>query len=108
MGSGGPEDVIESTVCNMAEKAGWLVRKVRWIGVVGAMDHVFAKGGRVVFIEFKASRKQPNVIQSREIARWRAAGVEVYWIDSIAEGLRILRVDPPGRLPVDFLTRPRG
>lgn len=90
--SGGPEDVIETTVCNKAEAAGWLVRKVSWPGRRGAMDHVFAKRGRIVFIEFKAPGKTPNLLQEREIARWRFAGVEVYWIDNIAEGLRILGV----------------
>lgn len=90
--SGGIEDVIETTVCNKAERAGYLVRKVQWPGRRAAMDHIFAKNGRVVFIEFKTPGEEPDPLQKREIARWRKAGVEVYVIDNVAEGLRILGV----------------
>jgi len=90
MGGGGPEDVIETTVCNKAERAGWLVRKVAWPGRTAAMDHVFAKGGRIVWIEFKQRGKTPNVLQAREIGRWMAAGAEVYSISSIHDGLKVL------------------
>lgn len=92
MASGDPEDVIESTICNKAEMDGWLVRKCQWPGRRAAMDRMFAKKGRVLFIEFKAPGRAPNPLQEREIARFRKAGIEVYWFDNIAEGLRILGI----------------
>jgi hypothetical protein len=90
MASGGPEDVIEATVCNKAEKGGWLCRKVSWPGRRGATDRVFAKSGRVVLMEFKAPGEVPDALQMREIGRWRAAGVEVHVIDNVAKGLMVL------------------
>lgn len=90
--SGGPEDVVESTVCNKAEMDGWLVRKVQWPGRRGAMDHVFAKAGRIVWMEFKQRGKEPDALQQREIERWQKAGAEVYAVSRISEGLKILGI----------------
>lgn len=90
MASGGPEDVIETAVCNFAEADGWLVRKMRWIGRRGAADRFFVKGGRVVLIEFKAPGKEPNTLQDREIKRFQKAGAEVHVVDSVAQGKRVL------------------
>jgi hypothetical protein len=86
------ESPIEDWVCDEAEKAGWLVRKLKWIGRRSACDRFFAKGGRVVLIEFKRTGKEPNVIQEREIARLQAAGVEVHVVDNPLAALRILEV----------------
>lgn len=90
MASGGPEDVIEATVCNKAEAAGWLVRKVAWPGRRAAMDRLFVKDGRTVWIEFKAPGEEPEVLQAREHRRFRAHGAEVYVIDNVAAGLKVL------------------
>jgi hypothetical protein len=90
MASGGPEDVIEATVCNKAEAAGWLVRKVSWPGRRAAMDHVFVRDGRTVWIEFKAPGKEPDELQRREIGRFLDAGADVYVIDNVRGGLRVL------------------
>lgn len=87
------EDVVERTVCNRAEMDGWLVRKLRWIGRRAAPDRLFIKRGRVVFIEFKSPGLRPNALQLREIDRLKAAGVEVYVIDSIGEGLEVLGIE---------------
>jgi len=92
MGGGGPEDVVETTVCNKAERAGWLARKVAWPGRKSAMDHVFAKDGRIVWIEFKRRGVEPEVLQRREINRWLKAGAEVYVIDNIHDGLKVLGI----------------
>lgn len=80
------ESVIEGTVCGHAEMNGWLVRKLSWIGRRGAPDRLFMKGGRALFIEFKATGEKPDPIQVREIERMRKAGMEVHIIDSIEVG----------------------
>ena len=90
MASGGPEDIIESTVCNKAEAVGWLCRKVSWPGRRAAMDRLFVKEGRHVWIEFKAPGEDAEPLQSREHKRFRAAGAEVYVIDNVAAGLKVL------------------
>lgn len=80
------ESVIEGAVCDYATVRGWLVRKLSWIGRRGAPDRIFMKGGRIIFIEFKATGETPDPIQVREIARMRAAGMEVHVIDDIEAG----------------------
>jgi hypothetical protein len=92
MVNGGPEDIIESTVCNKAEASGWLVRKVSWPGRRAAMDRVFQKAGRCVWIEFKAPGEEPEPLQAREHKRWRDRGAEVYVIDSVSAGLKVLGI----------------
>lgn len=86
------EDTVEITVANKAEKDGWFQRKMKWIGRRGGPDRFFAKGGRVVLIEFKDRRKEPEVLQVREHKRLKAAGVETYVVDTVRDGLRILGV----------------
>lgn len=79
------EGQIEKAVFTLARKQGWYVRKVAFPGRVGAPDRLFAKDGRIVFIELKATGKrvEEGSSQAREIARMNAAGVEAYWFDSI-------------------------
>lgn len=79
---------------NQATMGGWLARKVKW-GVQGrrsAMDHVFVKDGRTVWMEFKRPGVvvDPDSLQGREHARFRKAGAEVYVVNSVAQGRRIL------------------
>lgn len=86
------ESPIEDWVCDKAEAAGWLVRKLQWVGRRNAPDRLFAKDGRVVFIEFKAPGKAPRVTQQREIDRMVAAGLEVYWTDNPLDALAYLGI----------------
>ena len=84
------EQTIELTVARMAEKAGWETRKLSWVGRRGAPDRLFMHPGRALFIEFKDPEGTLDPLQSREIARMRAAGFEVHVVDRIEDGLRIL------------------
>lgn len=88
------EILIEMSVVGRAELEGWLVRKCSWIGRRGAPDRLFAKGGRMLFVEFKALGKTLEPHQQREIARMTAAGIEVHVVDSIIDGLAILGIKP--------------
>lgn len=92
MASGDPEDIIETTVVNKAIMGGWIARKVKWgeQGRRSAMDHVFVKDGRHVWIEFKAPGEEATVIQKREHRRFRNAGAEVHVIDNVRAGLKVL------------------
>lgn len=87
------EAPIEDWVCDRAEKAGWLVRKLKWVGRRSAMDRFLAKEGRVVLFEFKRPGKSTgDRTQPAEIARMRAAGVEVHIVDNPLTALRILGI----------------
>lgn len=80
------EHDVEMTVVLRAERRGWLVRKVQWIGRRNAMDRLFVKNGRIVFVEFKRPGEGARETQSKEIGRFRAAGAEVHVIDNIETG----------------------
>jgi hypothetical protein len=80
------ETVIEQAVCEHAEKAGWLVRKVVYAGRRGAPDRWFLKDGRLVLIEFKRPGRSLDAHQQREHERLTRAGFTVHVIDSIEAG----------------------
>lgn len=84
------EDAIETTCCNLAERADWFCRKVQWPGRRGAADRFFAKDGRVLFVEFKDPDGELHALQTREIDRMHKAGVEVYVIDNVFAFKRLM------------------
>lgn len=45
-------------------------------------DRLITFGGRVLFVEMKATGKKPTEAQVRDHERRRAAGAEVVWLDS--------------------------
>ncbi|MNF22305.1 VRR-NUC domain protein [compost metagenome] len=45
-------------------------------------DRLITFGGRVLFVELKATGKKPTEAQVRDHDRRRAAGALVYWLDS--------------------------
>jgi hypothetical protein len=87
------EIAVEMPVVKRAERAGWFVRKVGWIGRRDAPDRLFIKGGRTVWIEFKDYGEVARLSQKLEHERMRAAGAEVYVCDTVSEALRILGLD---------------
>lgn len=86
------ESAVEMPVVKRAEAAGWFVRKVSWIGRIGAPDRLFVKNGRHVWIEFKDAGKKPRKAQELEHDRLRAAGAEIYACDNAFEALKILGI----------------
>jgi len=84
------ESVVETNVTKRFIERGWLARKLKWIGRVGAPDRLFAKGGRTIFVEFKKPGETPAPHQVREHARMKAAGIEVYVVDSTEAGYRLV------------------
>ncbi|MNJ53476.1 VRR-NUC domain protein [compost metagenome] len=53
-------------------------------------DRLITFGGRVLFVELKATGKKPTEAQVRDHERRRAAGAEVVWLDSIEGVERIM------------------
>ena len=87
------ESPIEIFVVDRAESDGWFCRKVKWVGRVSAPDRLFAKDGRLVWMEFKRPGADPRASQAAEIKRMRDAGMEVHVVDSIVDGCRILGLE---------------
>lgn len=85
------ESLVEKTVCNRAEKQGWYVRKVQWVGRRGAPDRLFIKDGRHVWIEFKDYGKDARANQESEHEKLRKAGAEVYVCVTEVQAARALR-----------------
>lgn len=83
---------LQEWVCDKAEEAGWYHRRVKWVGRRHAPDNIFARDGRVVFIEFKRPDGKPRPGQDREIIRMREAGMEVHAVDNPLRALAILEV----------------
>jgi hypothetical protein len=85
------ESAIENPVVARAERAGYFVRKVGWVGRKSAPDRVFSRADRgTVWIEFKDKDEVPTRLQTREHERMREAGMEVHVCDNIADALRVL------------------
>lgn len=90
------ESPIEDLVCDRAEAAGWIVRKLKWVGRRNAMDRFFLKEGRIVLIEFKRPGLGVKSGQSAEYKLFKEAGAEVHVCDNPLQALRILEVPYAG------------
>lgn len=92
------EDEIEGTVVKLAEKDGWLVRKLQYPGRRGAPDRMFVKfwhewqRARIVFIEFKRPGGAVRGIQTKEHDRLRERGAEIFVVDSVDQAKDILGI----------------
>lgn len=83
------ESVMERLLIEHAQTRGWITRKVQWIGRRGAPDRLFAKDGRVLFVELKRPGGKTSANQDRELAELSAAGVEVHLIDNLKDGYAV-------------------
>lgn len=62
-----------------------------FISIRGAPDRVFGRGGRAVFIEFKAPGEEPTRQQwKRQEELAVHFGFEVYWVDNIDDARELL------------------
>ena len=73
---------IESWSGRKAKEAGWWHRKFTSPGNRSVPDRVFARNGRVFWVEFKATGQKPTELQEDEHRKMRSAGLTVYWTDS--------------------------
>lgn len=83
------ESVIEKYLKDQVKRRGGEVRKLAYQGRRGAPDRQVLLNGRHPLVELKAPGVKPEVHQLREHDRLRAAGLDVYVIDSI-EGVDAL------------------
>ena len=77
-----------------ARRAGWWARKFSsQPGNTAVPDYIFAKGGIVFFVEFKAPGKVPTQKQDEEHKKMRKAGCIVYVCDTLELFDTILKVE---------------
>ena len=81
------EKDIEEKVCRYARVHNFYVRKFSSPNYRSVPDRMLiSPKGHVVFIEFKAPKKQPTQAQAREIERLRDYGQRVYVVDDWERG----------------------
>ena len=86
------ESDVELAVIAWAEDHRWVVRKLAYIGRVGAPDRLFVGYGQVIFMELKAPGKKPSPSQVIEHRAFADAGVKVHVVDDKDDGIALLRV----------------
>jgi len=91
--SGRLESWLEAKVVREAQKLGWWQVKLMQCSKRGVPDRVFIRGGRVVWIEFKrpGGDGEPGKQQKIRHYEMRAAGAEVFVINSLEAALAVLR-----------------
>lgn len=87
------EKVIEEKVCTFAKSLGCINYKFTSPNRRSVPDRLFVMpGGRgVFFIEFKRKGQKPTEAQVVEIEKIRAKGVNVYVVDNVEEGKKIVQ-----------------
>lgn len=87
---------VEAFAVALARRKGWWVRKFTSPQRRSAPDRIFAKAGRVIFVEFKAPGKAPTPLQADEHAEMRAAGLTVYVCDNKDDFRYLIDVEDVG------------
>jgi len=86
------ESKIEKTVSSYAKKLGWLSYKFASPSNRSVPDHLYLRGGMIIFIEFKRAGKLATKHQAHTHKEIEAHGVRVYIIDSIVEGKKLFNL----------------
>jgi hypothetical protein len=85
------EKQIETKVCDYAKDRGLLAYKFTSPARAAVPDRLFVlPNGRMFFCEFKRSGQKPTPAQDREHTRLRGHKVNVWVIDGVNEGLRMI------------------
>ena len=84
------ESEIEKKVSDYAKAKGWLVYKFVSPTQRGVPDRIFIGGGEIFFVEFKAPGKKPTKLQDKIFSKIRAELFEVYIIDNIEQGKKLI------------------
>jgi Holliday junction resolvase len=87
------EKAVQKKVVDLWKKAGWLAIKLSTNGRFGSSgwpDYMFLKGGRAVFIEFKAAGKHMTALQQERAKQLIASGFAVWTCDIVEEGAELL------------------
>lgn len=76
------EAEIEQRLVSVAKRHGWTAEKFTSPGRRSVPDRIVWKGGRLFFVECKATGVGPTPAQARDHEKRRAAGFLVFVVDS--------------------------
>ena len=89
------EKQVEKKSVEWARRNGWFTRKYSSPGQIGVQDRIFARKGKVVFIEYKRVGKVPTDLQCDDAEQLLAHGGKVWWTNTLTGTKRILRQYSP-------------
>lgn len=81
---------IREPVIRHAMSTGWLVRRLIMLNRRGYPDTTFMRRGVVILMEFKEIDGELSMLQEREIAKLRKAGMTVYVFDNVEQACAVL------------------
>jgi hypothetical protein len=85
------EKAIEAAVCKHARELGMLEYKFTSPARRHVPDRIFiAPGGKVFFVEMKRRGEVATPAQALEHAKFRERGVEVFIVDNVDDGEKLL------------------
>lgn len=85
------EKQIEAKVCGYARERGLLAYKFTSPAHAAVPDRLFVlPTGKMFFCEFKREKQKPTPAQEREHHRLRQHKVNVFVIDNVTDGLRMV------------------
>lgn len=95
------ESKIEAWAVQVARNCGWYTRKYKTPSRRSAPDRIFAKHGRVFWIEFKAWGDVPSDLQAKEHALMRGYGLTVYVCNSKESFMEVFQPEDEAMLWLD-------
>ena len=89
------ESTTERAVCAYAKAKGCIVIKLSGQNQRGQPDRMFIRGGKVLFVEFKAPGKLPTKLQLKWLADLHGQEMAAAWCDTIEAGQDIIDITFP-------------
>lgn len=88
----GAEKKLEKRCTDVAKANDWFTVKLASPSNRGVPDRLFIKGGKVLFVEFKAPGGKPTPLQADCIQRMQQHGAEVYVIYEVGDFKQLLSI----------------
>lgn len=85
------EKEIERPATFYAERRGWFEFKIMQASKRSIPDRFYARGGRLLFVEYKRPGEKPTRQQLRRHAEMREHGIEVHVIDNMDTAYALFR-----------------
>lgn len=85
------ESEVESIVVEWAKTKGIRSIKIASPNDRGKPDRMFMRKGKIAFIEFKATGKDPTALQEKWIADLNADGFRASWYDDPTDAIYFLK-----------------
>lgn len=84
------ESRIETKASEYAKSLGMMTLKLNVKGQAGWPDRLYLWNGHIWFIEFKAAKQKPRMLQLEIIRQMRELGAKVFVIDNLIDARRVI------------------